>query len=592
VTGDTSVLVEPGTPCATAYLINDHLTPSVEIIKEVWDEDTQQWVRDIRVPNGSDIKFRITISNTGNVILTDVTVTDTMSSQLEYRNQANIPPVSSSAHQVSWHFDFIEVGETIIITFHAEAVHTCHGWNEVEIITLEGAYDYDIIPIKVTLGGQPVIDISMKVWDTSTSSWATNIQRGIGSDLLFKIKVNNTANSILHDINIEAIIPNQLAYNGNSNYPPSSSSSNYVKWYFSQLYPGEVKEITYNVLAVEYGNGNNDATVTTLETFYDQDSVLVTIINYPTIQLNYPTGGETLEEIANIEWYAVDNSDPNLDIYLYYSNSYGISWRGICANSPAIPVDNTGTYEWDTTEMADGEYMVKIEAVNLYNAISHDTSETFTINNGITYVKVSDVYLTDTTMNSNTFVKNSDNIEISAGITNGQELTKDQIIADLTGFGGGNEAPANNYDGLNAIWILENVECSPSNGVIKVTVTANNIDSKSATIIADNKAPDITIIKPIKGLYYNNNRIIPLFRTLIIGEITVEINPNDEIHDIYKIEFYLDNELKFTDTEPTFKWDINFKTFGRHKLEIKCYDKIGNIAHITKTISIFNIIGE
>jgi uncharacterized repeat protein (TIGR01451 family) len=588
VTGDTSVVVNPGTPCATAYIINDHLTPSVEILKEVWDDDTQQWVRDIRVPNGTDLLFRITVSNTGNMILTDITITDTMSSQLEYRNQANIPPVSSSLHQVTWHIDNIQPGGNIIITFHAESVHTCHGWNEVEVITLEGAYDYDMIPVKVILGGQPVIDITMKVWDAGTSSWVNNIQRGIGSNLLFKIKVNNTANSILHDIIIEADLPSQLTYDGNSNYPPTSHSSNYVLWSISQLTPGEVIEITYDVLATNYGVGNSDATVNTFETFYDQDSVLVTIINYPTIQLNYPSGGENLEEITEIEWFAIDSSDPNLDIYLYYSNNDGISWRALFANSPAIPIENTGNHEWDTTDMSDGDYKLKIEAVNKYNAVSHDTSDSFTINNGITYTKVSDIYITDTTMNTNNLVKNGDTVEISAGITNGQDLSENDITANLTGFGVSNIVNADNYDGFTAIWTIENVECLPSNGVIIITVTADNIDSKSATIIADNKAPDIYITKPINGLYINNNRIIPLFRTLIIGQITVELKSENILYDLDKTEYYIDNELKFTDTEQLFKWDINFIIFGRHKLEIICYDKIGNQASITQMITIYN----
>ena len=48
----------------------------------------------------------------------------------------------------------------------------------------------------------------------------------------------------------------------------------------------------------------------------------------------------------------------------------------------------------------------------------------------------------------------------------------------------------------------------------------------------------------------------------------------------------------FTDTGHSSEWNINFMILGRHKLEIMCYDTIGNIAHITKNITIYNLFGN
>ena len=99
--------------------------------------------------------------------------------------------------------------------------------------------------------------------------------------------------------------------------------------------------------------------------------------NPPLIQLIYPTGGEILKDTATIRWYAIDSEDSsNLPIHLFYSDDDGDTWFRINGI-----LENTGEYEWDTTNLPDGIYELLIEAVDSDNNIGHDSSEPFQIKN-------------------------------------------------------------------------------------------------------------------------------------------------------------------------------------------------------------------
>jgi hypothetical protein len=223
----------------------------------------------------------------------------------------------------------------------------------------------------------------------------------------------------------------------------------------------------------------------------------------PVVQLKYPKGGETLSGTVTVEWFAVDvdHPDDTLPMYLYYSAD-GLTWRQI---NDVLP--NTGEYRWDTSSLSDGSYMLLCEAQD-GNAIGHDMSDPFTIGNGFAGVKVSDVRITDTTIDSNKWVKDGDKIEISAGITGSTLMEREDITADLSGFGLGSVVIADSYDGFNAVWTVNSALCNPSNGPITITVTVLD-DSNSATITADNTKPEMTIYKPQNGIYFFNSRLIP-----------------------------------------------------------------------------------
>jgi uncharacterized repeat protein (TIGR01451 family) len=585
-----NVTVNPDFPCATVSITNTYdPCTELEVEKFVWNGTA--WTDNIRVPVGEFLNFKIIITNIGSKPATNVVVTDTLASpQLEYRNQANYTPDSESSNLVVWSFNNLNPGETIEITFKAETVHTCYGWNHV-YVAIPGCDSYeDLVIVKVVLDAQPIIDIKNQVWDGGKQEWVDSITRTVGSDLTFKLTINSTALDTIYDIIITDDLPDILEYGYSSNYDEESVSDDLhqVVWHFDSIERGEIIEILYNAELVESGLDDNVATITTSEQFYDEDSILIKSISIPLIELTYPKGGETLNGNENVRWLALDSDvQSDVSIYLYYSGNNGVSWvklTGPLYNND----DGQGEYIWDTTSLSDGNYMLKAVLYKEGVATS-DNSGIFTINNGIVGAMVSNVIITDVDIDSNNYVKNDDTIEIIAGITGGSDII--EVFADLSGFGGGSVTSADSFDGFTARWILNNVNCHPANGPISVIVFLDNDNSKSATITADNTEPTSSLLKPLNGLYFFNSRLIPFGRTIIIGAINIEIEANDNTGINYA-EFYLDGELQETTKNENLEWYMNIKLRGSYNLQVIIYDYACNSVTISKDIKAFNLFGD
>lgn len=123
--------------------------PEVDIVKEVWNENNLEWENSARVPIGTQVKFRITVSNIGESILHNLTITDEMALQLEYESQVNYTPSFESPHQVIWNFSELNLAEHIEIIYYAKAVHICQGWNKANVTADESVSDESTVPVKV-----------------------------------------------------------------------------------------------------------------------------------------------------------------------------------------------------------------------------------------------------------------------------------------------------------------------------------------------------------------------------------------------------------------------------------------------------------
>jgi len=90
----------------------------------------------------------------------------------------------------------------------------------------------------------------------------------------------------------------------------------------------------------------------------------------------------------------------------------------------------------------------------------------------------------------------------------------------------------------------------------------------------------VTIIKPLKNYLYIDNikKRRLLFRTVVVGEITVEANVSSN-QSIDRVEFYVDEQLMYVDNESPYTWDwtLNPLEIGkRHTLEVKAYGGVAN----------------
>lgn len=95
-----------------------------------------------------------------------------------------------------------------------------------------------------------------------------------------------------------------------------------------------------------------------------------------------------------------------------------------------------------------------------------------------------------------------------------------------------------------------------------------------------NNAPIVKILKPYKGLYIFDKKILPRFFSLtkIIGSITIEVNAVDDDSGIEKVEFYINNKVLGNDTTYPYKyfWKNNFpKIIHIFFIKVIAYDLEG-----------------
>lgn len=97
----------------------------------------------------------------------------------------------------------------------------------------------------------------------------------------------------------------------------------------------------------------------------------------------------------------------------------------------------------------------------------------------------------------------------------------------------------------------------------------------------------VEIIKPEKALYLNDNKVFPLiFGTLILGPITVEADVAGSTAE--KVEFYIDNVIKYTDYSEPFSWKWDEQISMKHTIKIKAYDQTLTSVEKTDSVWIFN----
>jgi len=123
---------------------------------------------------------------------------------------------------------------------------------------------------------------------------------------------------------------------------------------------------------------------------------------------------------------------------------------------------------------------------------------------------------------------------------------------------------------------------------LTVTDSEGNTSSDNTTATISYHLPTVSITKPIKALYINDNQIrrfiIPDRLPLIIGSITIEATAAQEPLGIDRVEFYIDGKLRATDYEAPYTWKWIMPALLRHRLVVTAYDTMNNTASTGITV--------
>ena len=97
----------------------------------------------------------------------------------------------------------------------------------------------------------------------------------------------------------------------------------------------------------------------------------------PSLEILYPSGGETLSGEVTVRWNSSDNLSPDTFVSIEWSID-GEKWYSIISDT-----EDNGTYVWDTTRLFDGNYMLRITVKDFAGNIASKTTSRFTLDNGI-----------------------------------------------------------------------------------------------------------------------------------------------------------------------------------------------------------------
>jgi outer membrane protein assembly factor BamB len=102
-----------------------------------------------------------------------------------------------------------------------------------------------------------------------------------------------------------------------------------------------------------------------------------------------------------------------------------------------------------------------------------------------------------------------------------------------------------------------------------------NYSSDNASVHIDELPPDpptVEIVSPKNALYILDNEILSLRMPFIIGKVTITADAYQPDVGINRVEFYIDEELKFTDYEEPYEWIWDEQVFFKHQIKVVAVD--------------------
>lgn len=101
--------------------------------------------------------------------------------------------------------------------------------------------------------------------------------------------------------------------------------------------------------------------------------------------------------------------------------------------------------------------------------------------------------------------------------------------------------------------------------------------------------PIVNITSPEPGLYLFGNKIFPMDRTILIGSFTIEATASDKISGLYRLQFFLNDELFAEDTEEPFSVYCAVRHTGEGIIKVIAEDFVHNTGEDTLEIIYYKI---
>jgi uncharacterized repeat protein (TIGR01451 family) len=137
---------------------------------------------------GSQVTYRITVSNTGDLPLHDVIVSSRVPNQLQYESSSLA--AESEANSLKWQFSELGSGQTETIVVNYKVIRAGPISNCISVINAERVEDKDCVSTNAAL---PVLELNVTGPDTAT----------VGEQVTYAISITNRSTSTLNNLIIK-----------------------------------------------------------------------------------------------------------------------------------------------------------------------------------------------------------------------------------------------------------------------------------------------------------------------------------------------------------------------------------------------------
>ncbi|MFH1958468.1 MAG: Ig-like domain-containing protein [bacterium] len=127
-------------------------------------------------------------------------------------------------------------------------------------------------------------------------------------------------------------------------------------------------------------------------------------------------------------------------------------------------------------------------------------------------------------------------------------------------------------------WLWDTTECNDGTHTLKAIIydTSEQTATNQIAVTADNTPPDVSIINPADG-------------AISSGTVNISADATDNIG-ISKVEFYIDGDLKSTDSSSPYNWDWDTISYGEsaHTVKVIAYNTAEQTKSTTHTVTVDN----
>ena len=288
---------------------------------------------------------------------------------------------------------------------------------------------------------------------------------------------------------------------------------------------------------------DNDG-LTNLQEFNGGTNPLVENIP-PTISITNPLSYEVVSGTVNINVNAADNS--GIATYKYY-----------IGENPVPIVSSNNVYSLNTNSLSDGYQSIRVV---VYDNNDNHAEKTITV-------------AVDNTNPSLSFTPTGGTLTSSFSVV---ATASDTFGIQKVEFYLDNVLKSTVYSAVNPYsWSFPFDTSDQGSYTIKVIAydVHGRTTTKTSTITVDHGAPSLTITNPVNMESY-------------VTSFTAYASASDP-DTIAKVDFYVDNVLKYSDTTSLYSWywDIGSYSDGPHTLKVIAYDHFGATATKSVTVGI------